>query len=129
MDKLFDVWMMLKRQLHQKVHRGPYVSEGDIWWASVGENVGFEVNGKSKLFSRPVIIYKKLTHEFYLVIPTTTKPKRGTWYVPFRQSGKEMVACLHQMRTIDFRRLWSKLGMIDDEDKRRVQTGFRLLYH
>jgi hypothetical protein len=42
----------------------PLVTAGDIWWASIGENVGSEINGKSRLFSRPVIIFKKLAHGF-----------------------------------------------------------------
>jgi len=55
----------------------------------VGErwrNVGSEINGKSALFSRPVIIYKKLSHGFYFVIPTTTQKKEGSWFV--RVSGR-----------------------------------------
>jgi mRNA interferase MazF len=74
------------------------VTAGDIWWASVGQNVGSEINGKSRLFSRPVIIFKKLAHGFYFVIPTTTKPKVGSWYVPFRQADRMMIASLHQAR-------------------------------
>ena len=61
-----------QRNLHSRKHQPPFVSEGDIWWASVGENVGSEINGKSDLFSRPVVIYKKLAHGFYSVVPTTT---------------------------------------------------------
>jgi hypothetical protein len=58
----------------------PLATAGDIWWASVGQNVGSEINGKSRLFSRPVIIFKKLAHGFYFVIPTTTKPKGLQYY-------------------------------------------------
>jgi mRNA interferase MazF len=104
------------------------VNEGEIWWASLGENVGFEINGKSKDFTRPVILSKKLTHNFYLIIPLSTKAKSGTWYVPFKQGGVEMVACLSQIRTIDYRRLHSKLGEIDPEDFKRIKTGFLNLY-
>jgi hypothetical protein len=38
--------------------------------------VGSEINGKSKLFSRPVVIYKKLAHGFYFVVPTTTQDRK-----------------------------------------------------
>ncbi|TSC75262.1 MAG: mRNA interferase, partial [Parcubacteria group bacterium Gr01-1014_33] len=110
------------------VHSAPLVSEREIWWVSIGENVGSEIDGKSKLFSRPVIIFKKLAHGFYLVIPTTTQPRKGSWYVAFRQQGKDMIACLHQVRTIDYRRLSSKLGRIDGNDFTRIQEGFWKLY-
>src|SRR6202022_1718696 len=106
----------------------PACPEREGWWASVGENVGSEINGKSGLFSRPVIIYKKLSHGFYFVVPTTTQAREGTWFVPFKQKERTMVACLHQARAIDYRRLSSKLGTIDDEDFEHVKAGFRMLY-
>lgn len=126
--KRFLEWIGLKERLHNATPSPPLVSEGDIWWASVGENVGSEINGKSRLFSRPVVIYKKLSHGFYFVVPTTTQERGGTWYVSFRQHEKTMLACLHQARAIDYRRLSTKLGTLDDEDFGRVKAGFRNLY-
>jgi hypothetical protein len=35
--------------------------EGDIWWCSIGMNVGVEIFGKGKYFARPVIIFKKFS--------------------------------------------------------------------
>jgi mRNA interferase MazF len=126
--KQFLLWSGLKEKLHNLSHQSPLVSQGDIWWASVGENVGSEINGKSRLFSRPVIVFKKLAHGFYFVIPTTTQTRQGTWFVPFRQQEKDMVACLHQARAMDYRRLSSKLGTLDDEDLNRIRQGFASLY-
>ena len=126
--KRFLEWIGLKEKLDNSEHNPPLVSQGDIWWASFGENIGSEINGKNKLFSRPAIIYKKLAHGFYFVIPTTTKDREGTWYVPFRHQEQDMVACLHQARSIDHRRLSSKLGTLDDEDFQRVKEGFKSLY-
>ena len=124
----FLEWIGLKEKLHQGTQSPPLVTAGDIWWASVGQNVGSEINGKSRLFSRPVIIFKKLAHGFYFVIPTTTKPKIGSWYVPFRQADRGMIASLHQARAIDHRRLSTKLGQLDDSDFERVREGFWKLY-
>jgi len=56
MLKRFSEWFGLKMKLHDRQQTPPLVSEREIWWASVGENVGSEINGKSALFSRPVII-------------------------------------------------------------------------
>lgn len=126
--KKFLKWIGLKQRLHESDHQPPLVSQGDIWWVSIGENVGSEVNGKSDLFSRPVIILKKLAHSFYFVIPTTTQKRTGTWYVQFRHQEKNMFACLHQARTIDHRRISSKLGTIDDTDLSRIKDGFHVLY-
>ena len=126
--KRFLEWIGLKEKLHNLTHRPPHVSEHEIWWASIGENVGSEIDGKNSLFSRPVIIYKKLAHGFYFVIPTTTKSRTGSWYISFRQQEKEMIACLHQARAIDHRRLSSKIGTLDDADFTRIKTGFNKLY-
>jgi len=126
--KRFLEWIGLKEKIHGSAHRPPFVSEGDIWWTAIGENVGSEINGKSAQFSRPVIILKKLAHGFYFVIPTTTKVRDGSWYVPFRHQERDMVACLHQARALDYRRLSSKLGTMDDADLGHVRSGFASLY-
>ena len=47
--------------------------------------MGSEIGGKSNKFTRPVIIFRKLSHGFYFVIPTSTKEKDGSWYVKFTQ--------------------------------------------
>ena len=67
--KRFFAWIGLKQRLHQATQKPPLVSEGDIWWASIGENVGSEINGKSDLFSRPAVIYKKLAHGYLFRYP------------------------------------------------------------
>ena len=126
--KRFLEWIGLKERMHSKICKAPYVSEGEIWWVSIGENVGSEINGKSDMFSRPVIIFRKLAHDFYFVIPTTTQDRVGSWYVSFRQGGVSGTACLHQARSLDYRRLWSKLGELDDVDFMRVKEGFGKLY-
>jgi len=109
-NKKFKEWVVLKENLHNKNAKPPFISQGDMWWISFGENIGSEINGKSDIFTRPGIIYKKLSHRFYFVIPTTTQEKRGSWFIKFIHKNKQMFACLHQARAIDYRRLFSKLG-------------------
>ena len=99
----FFEWIGLKEKLHRSDHKPPFVSERDLWWASLGENIGSEVNGKSDRFSRPVLILRKLAHGFYLVAPTTTKLHEGTWYVHVRLGTQDEYVCLNQIRTIDYR--------------------------
>lgn len=126
--KKFFQWIGLKERLDQKSSKPPYVNEGDIWWISFGENVGSEINGKSKLFSRPGVVIKKLSHCFYFVLPTTTRENSGNWYVDFLHHGKKMKACLHQARAVDYRRFFSKLGSLDDSDYRIVKQAFLNYY-
>lgn len=128
MLKRFLEWIGLKEKLHNNKAQPPLVSERDLWWVSFGENVGSEINGKSKLFSRPGLVIKKLSRGFYLIAPTTSQKKIGTWYVPITQEGRVMFVCLHQIRTIDFRRLSTRLGQIDGNDFEKVKEAFVELY-
>ena len=128
MQKDFDKWNILKKKLDESGAKPPLVKERDIWWACVGENIGSEVRGKSDLFSRPVIVLKKLAHGFYFVIPTTTRIREGSWYVRFSHGGYEMAACLHQARVIDHRRLSTKIGTLDTDDFALVANGFAKLH-
>lgn len=128
MIKKFLDWIKIKEKLH-KVEKGPpLVKESDIWWISVGENVGSEMNGKSGLFSRPAIVIKKLTRGFFLVAPTTSMAHDGSWYVKIKHAGKDTFICLHQIRTIDYRRLSSRLGQIDSDDFEKIKKAFFELY-
>jgi len=124
----FADWMRLKEQLHRNSARPPRVSEGDIWWTSIGKNIGFEIKGKSRLFSRPVIILKKYAHGFYFVIPTSTQKKDGSWYFHFLQKDRVVVACLHQARAMGHRRLSSKIGKLDSKDYKDLKQKFLSLY-
>lgn len=127
-NKRFGEWINLKESLNKQINRPPFVSEGDVWWISIGENVGSEINGKDILFSRPAVIFKKLAHGFYFVIPTTTKQRKGTWYIGFKHQSICMAACLHQARAVDYQRLSSKFGTLDNEGFTRIKKGFQELY-
>ena len=58
----------------------------------------------------------------------TSQIKTGSWYVEIKLFGKSSVILLHQIRSLDYRRLSSKLGQIDDEDFRKVRIAFKNLY-
>ncbi len=126
--KRFLEWIGLKERLDAIIHKAPYVSEGEIWWTSLGENIGAEINGKSKDFTRPALIFRKLSTGFYFIIPLTTQTHAGTWYVNYTQGGVDITACLHQARSIDYRRLHRRLGEIDEVDFERIKIAFQKLY-
>ncbi len=128
MNNRFFEWIGLKKKLNDKNDIVPHVNEGDIWWISVGENIGREINGKSRKFSRPVIIFKKLAHGFYFVIPASTQIKNSSWYIYYQCQSIEAVACLHQARAVDHRRLLERMGELDSNDFGRIRDGFIKLY-
>lgn len=126
-EKRFDEWIMVKKNLHF-LEKIPKISEGEVWWCGVGENVGIEINGKSNYFSRPVLVFKKLSRYGFLGVPLTSQPHAGSWYIPFRFQGKDNVAVLAQIRTMSTSRLYSRMGKIDETDLARIRSGFRQLY-
>ena len=127
MEKHFTEWIGLKEKLHFG-NSAPRISEGDIWWCGLGENVGIEINGKSSRFSRPVLIMKKLSHQGFMGIPLTSREKTGSWYAKFEFLGKDEYAAVCQARVISSSRLYSKMGQIPKSDLDIVKTAFHKLY-
>lgn len=128
MIKKFIEWLGLKGKLDSNDSKPPLVKERDLWWISIGENIGSEINGKSKLFSRPGLILKKLSHNFYLIAPTTSQNRVGSWYSKITHNKQDTYVCLHQIRTIDYRRLSNRIGQINNSDFENVKKGFLDLY-
>lgn len=124
----FIDWMRLKISLDTIQRIVPPVNERDIWWISFGKNIGSEINGKSEWFSRPGLILKKLSHGFYLVAPTTSKIHSGNWYIKIRNSKRDSYVCLHQVRTIDYRRLSNKVGQVESSEFITIKERFHELY-
>ena len=121
-EKHFQEWIELKEKLHFSGSL-PRIKEGDIWWCSCGENVGVEINGKNKLFSRPVFIYKKLSRHGFIGIPLTSQKKEGSWYVEFDFQNKQQTAVLSQIRTFSVARLSSRMGELDNSDIEKIKAG------
>lgn len=126
--KNFLDWFVIKPRLNQQNHKPPLVKERDIFWCRIGENIGTEISGKGREFFRPVVIIKKLSKYTFMVVPTSTKIKEGSWYVNFVFGNKEMIGCLHQARVIDYRRLEDKMGTLSELDFGKIKEGFANLY-
>ena len=126
--KNFLDWFSLKPKLDKSNHQPPLVKERDIFWCHLGENIGTEISGKCEEYTRPIIVLKKLSKYTFLVIPTSTQIKEGSWYISFVFKSKPMIACLHQIRIIDYRRLEDKIGVIPETDFEKIKAGFLQLY-
>lgn len=105
MKKEFDAWNTKKQGL-DKTKRELLFKEGEIWWCAIGKNIGEEVYGKGEEFRRPVVIFRKLTSNSCLAIPTTTKPRNGSWYHHLKVADKDRWVMMNQMRFISANRLW-----------------------
>ena len=78
--KKFDEWNKVKKNLQTSVNGPVIFKERDVWWCSLGVNIGDEEDGKNQLFERPVLVLKKFNSKFALVLPMSTKMKANPYY-------------------------------------------------
>lgn len=123
----FLQWMSLKLKL-RKIDKFPIFRDGDIWWVSVGENIGVEINGKSSSFSRPVLILKKLSNAGFMGIPLTTQIHSGSWYVKFKFQDRQVCTAIAQARLFSAARLSSQIGQSSKGDMLKIKKAFSRLY-
>ena len=120
-------WMYIKDNIQfTKIART--FKEWEIWWCAIGENVGTEINGKGRNFSRPVIIFKKFNRFSLVAIPLTTKnhvDKYPDRYIYFKFKDKEEYAAIHQIKNISAFRLQRKIGQLDDGDIKKIVEGLK----
>ena len=117
----FDNWNELKKQINTRVPI--YVSERDIWFCSVGLNVGSEQSGKHELFERPVLVIKKVTSNTFIGVPLTSNKKTGSWYVEIVSTSSS--AIISQVKLFDTRRLARKIGFISVEEFEVIKNKLR----
>ena len=114
--KDYSDWSDIKTVVHNEKER-PFFHEREIWFCVLGENVGFEQDGRGEEYLRPVVIVRKFNNEVCLVIPLTKNQKKGIHYFSFSYKD-EMIstAILSQIRLVDAKRLDYKSGTISEDD-------------
>jgi len=113
MEKKYNDWNRVK-QTTQKKSKELFFKERDVFWAKLGENIGFEQNGKGEEFTRPVVIVKKYSTNMFLAIPLSTTIRNGSFFFQFTFKDKTSTALLVQNRLMSSKRLSKKIGKIDE---------------
>jgi mRNA interferase MazF len=108
LEKMVE-WTKLKMRIHSNEERIIYFNEREIWWASIGINIGNEIDGKNGYFERPVLVLKKINPNSLLVIPITTQDKQGYYYLELGSETGKDIFILSQMRLISSKRLIRKM--------------------
>ena len=126
MQKDFPGWHRQKEQLHAQ-HHTPTFQEREIWWCSVGVNVGHEKDGKNQFYNRPVLIVRKFNPHIFFGVPLTTKIKQNPYYFPMRFKDREQCVMLSQLRLWDGKRLTHKMGQRPDDQFEAVKQALRRL--
>jgi mRNA interferase MazF len=128
MNDSFDDWNTQAKKIQQKERL--YFKEREIWWASIGKNIGWEEDGKGEDFLRPVVIIKKHRKELFLAVPlTTTIRNNKIYFFDLSLKGKDQQAILSQVRTLDSLRLVRKKGVLDKETFEKLKKVIRKLLY
>jgi mRNA interferase MazF len=115
-DPVLRKWNKVKDNLI-KSDKKVYFHEREVWWCSIGKNIGFEQNGKGEEFTRPVIIIKRLSLNTCLIVPLTTSDKRKNIFPlgNIVDENEQTYAMVEQIRLIDAKRLGKKVGILNNE--------------
>lgn len=120
MEKDFQKWHNKKGEINRNQDI-PYFYEREIWWCSLGLNIGFEQDGKNENFERPIVILKKFNKHIFWAVPLTSKQKFGKYYYHFVFGNETSAAIVSQLRLISSKRLLRKIGMISESDFARIK--------
>ncbi len=115
LEKDFDAWNLYKKDL-QNFRKQKNFRVGEVWYCSIGINIGRELDGKNKYFERPILIIKKFNDEMFWAIPLTSKPKEGRYYHTFYYKGVRETAILSQLLRSDIGRLQRMIFRLAEED-------------
>ncbi|PKM87290.1 hypothetical protein CVU83_03185 [Candidatus Falkowbacteria bacterium HGW-Falkowbacteria-2] len=113
-DKISKIinWSLLKVRMDH-AFRNVYVIKKEIWWASIGMNIGHEENGKNSLFERPVLVLRRYSNHLALVVPLSSKFKTNRYYFKIEYKGRISSVLVSQIRVISTKRFIRKIGTLD----------------
>ena len=126
----FNEWNEVKKRTDNKSVL-PNIRQREIYWANIGENIGFEQNGKGNEFMRPLLIFKKFSNNMFFGIPLSTQSKKeGSFFFEFSFKDDEVsTALIVQGRLFDAKRLDRKMGKISVDDYDKLKLKFKGLFN
>jgi mRNA interferase MazF len=119
--KNYKSWHKLKSQI-EKEGEEKYFHEQEIWWCSIGVNVGYEEDGKNTKFERPVLIFRKFNKGMYWGIPLTSKIKKGKFYFTFDFKERNSTVILSQLRVLSSKRLIRRMGKVNNDSFSEIES-------
>lgn len=116
MQKGFGKWRELKGYIEE--NNTPFLfREREIWWASIGLNIGEEQDGKNELFERPVLILRKFSKGIFWGLPTSSKIKNNEYNFKYSPDQEEDTSILlSQLRIFSSKRLIRKTVTMNESE-------------
>lgn len=124
--KEFDRWNQTKKQTENKLdNQSFYFYEREVWWCTIGVNLGVEVDGKNTDFERPVLIVKKFNGLMFWGIPLTSKSKDNPYVIKVEHELGASFAVISQLRLFSSKRILRKIGMINERSFLEVKDTLK----
>lgn len=125
MDKDWDGWSQKKQEMHNH-EVVPFFHEREVWWCSLGVNVGSEQDGTGKNYDRPIAIIRGFNKDIFFGVALTGKRKAGRYYFYLGNiEGRDASAILSQVRIIDAKRLVRKAMTLDQALFTRLKAALQ----
>ncbi|MEK7062928.1 MAG: type II toxin-antitoxin system PemK/MazF family toxin [Patescibacteria group bacterium] len=116
MQKDFDRWNKKKQIIHHENESKLYHAR-ELWWCSLGVNVGSEQDGTGDNYDRPVLIITGLSKQTCMVVPLTSSPEIHKMRVPIGEvQGANASVIISQIRVVDTKRLIYKIGFLNKKN-------------
>lgn len=122
-EKDFDKWNSLKKNI-QSSDPEIICNEREVWWCSLGLNIGHEQDGKNEMFERPMLIIRKFSKSDCLCVPFTTSSKKNPFHVAVPSFNTNVSAIVSQVKLISTKRFLRKIdNPVGRKDFRRVKEA------
>ncbi len=126
--KDYDRWNTQKKLVDKKVLPDDFFFlEREVWWTSLGINIGKEIDGKNQQYKRPVLVFRKVSHETLWALPITSTVNEGDEFHPVSYKEGQGTVLLGQIRFISASRLIRLAGRIDEATFRIIKEKFACL--
>ncbi|QQS60139.1 type II toxin-antitoxin system PemK/MazF family toxin [Candidatus Falkowbacteria bacterium] len=121
-------WTKLKLKIHNKPDDNTvFFQEREIWWVSLGINIGSEQNGKHGNFERPVLVLKKFNKSTLWIVPLTNQYKDREYYLSLINRDIVYYFNLSQLRLISSKRLLRKISKLSELEFNKVKESIKNL--
>jgi mRNA interferase MazF len=132
-NDLFDEWNKEKQEIHNTPPKKFFVNPREIWLTKMGQNIGFEENGKEN-FLRPVLVVKVVGNMFFTTSLTTRGKNSNRFYHKIVNIDLEnpkykdsSYLILSQVKVMDKKRFFKNIGIVEKEEFKEIKIKLREL--
>lgn len=125
--KDFDAWNSKKKEVEDRqVSDRRFFHERQVWWCSLGLNIGFEQDGKNKEFERPMLIIKKFNEHVVWAVPLTTIAKDNKFHYQLKTTGSFII--LSQLRLVSTKRFLRLVRIVSEVEFEEIVNRIKQLF-